>query len=204
MKFIEPLVSNYPALTKSITQQTVRATIADNLTDGGTTPSKGMIAESTVYAHDHQLSLTIMIRPRGGDSVYSDPELKIMEADALDAQQLGADGIIVSALTADGQVDTEAMANLIAAAGGMSVTFGTAVDELNDAQLADNLKWLADNGVEKVLTKPASQPDLARLSKLNNIVGAAGMQLIVWTSSDTQPDQLNEQLGLNYFLQPQK
>ncbi|WP_054654741.1 copper homeostasis protein CutC [Secundilactobacillus silagei] len=91
MKFIEPLVNNYRQLTKAINDQTTRVTVAAD----GTTPSKGTIAEATLYAHEHELSLAILIRPRMGDASYSDPELKIMEADILAAQQLGADAIIV-------------------------------------------------------------------------------------------------------------
>ena len=197
MKFIEPLVNNYRQLTKAINDQTTRVTVAAD----GTTPSKGTIAEATLYAHEHELSLAILIRPRMGDASYSDPELKIMEADILAAQQLGADAIIVAALTPDHQLDTEAMANLIAAAGGMSITFGTAVDDLADSDQADALKWLADNGVERVLTHLTGKANTARLSRLNNIAQAANLQLVVLSDDDAQSSQLNEQLNLSYFLQ---
>ena len=61
MKFIEPFVNNYRQLTKAINDQTTRVTVAAD----GTTPSKGtMIAEATLYAHEHELSLAILIRPR--------------------------------------------------------------------------------------------------------------------------------------------
>lgn len=197
MKFIEPLVNNYNQLTQAINDQTTRITISNNQT----TPSKGTISEAVLYAHEHDLSLTILIRPRTGNAYYSDPELKIMEADILEAQQLGADGAIIAALTADHQLDIEAMNNLIAAAGGMSITFGTAIDDVVDSEQADSLKWLADNGVEKVLTQLTDKADTAQLSKLNNIAQAAGLQLTVLSPSEAKSDQLNEQLDLTYFLQ---
>lgn len=197
MKFIEPLVNNYNQLTQAVNDQTTRITIANN----GTTPSKGTIAEATLYAHEHNLSLTVLIRPRIGQASYSDPELKIMEADILEAQQLGADGVIFGALTADHKLDIEAMNNLIAAAGGMSITFDTAIDDLADSELADSLKWLADNGAEKVLTHLTDKAHTAQLSKLNNIAQAAGLQLTALTDNDAQINQLNEQFDLTYFLQ---
>ncbi|GAX03617.1 copper homeostasis protein CutC [Secundilactobacillus pentosiphilus] len=197
MKFIEPLVNNYNQLTQAVNDQTTRITIGNHQT----TPSKGTIAEATLYAHEHDLSLTVLIRPRTGAACYSDPELKIMEADILEAQQLGADGVIIAALTADHQLDIEAMNNLIAAAGGMSITFGTAIDELADSQQASSLKWLADNGVEKVLTHLTDKADTAQLSKLNNIAQAAGLQLTVLSPNESKSTQLNEQLDLTYFLQ---
>lgn len=197
MKFIEPLVNNYNQLTQAVNDQTTRITIGNNQT----TPSKGTIAEATLYAHEHDLSLTVLIRPRTGNACYSDPELKIMEADILEAQQLGADGVIIAALTADHQLDIEAMNNLIAAAGGMSITFGTAIDDVADSKQASSLKWLADNGVEKVLTHLTDKADTAQLSKLNNIAQAAGLQLTVLSPNETKSTQLNEQLDLTYFLQ---
>ncbi|WP_203649109.1 copper homeostasis protein CutC [Secundilactobacillus yichangensis] len=197
MKFIEPLVNNYNQLTQAINDQTTRITIANN----GTTPSKGTIAEAVLYAHEHDLSLTVLIRPRTGEAIYSDPELKIMEADILEAQQLGADGVIFDAISADHKLDIEAMNNLIAAAGGMSITFGTAIDELADSEQTGSLQWLADNGVEKVLTRLTDKANTAQLSKLNNGAQAAGLQLTVLSENNAQTNQLNEQFDLNYFLQ---
>lgn len=197
MKFTEPLANTYNQLAQAIGGQTTRVTIGNN----GTTPSKGTIAEAVLYAHEHDLSLTVLIQPRLGITSFTDPELKIMEADVLEAQQLGADGVIIGALTADHQLDTEAMNNLIAAAGGMSITFSTAIDELADSEQASSLKWLSDNGVEKVLTHLTGKTDTAQLSKLNNVVQAANLQLIVLSHSETESNQLNEQFDLTYFLQ---
>ncbi len=197
MKFTEPLANTYNQLTQAIGDQTTRVTIGNN----GTTPSKGTIAEAVLYAHEHDLSLTVLIQPRLGVANFTDPELKIMEADILEAQQLGADGVIIGALTADHQLDTEAMNNLIAAAGGMSVTFSTAIDVLADSEQASALKWLSDNGVDKVLTHLTGKTDTAQLSKLNNVAQAANLQLIVLSHSETESNQLNEQLNLTYFLQ---
>lgn len=197
LKFIEPLVNNYLQLTEAISDQTTRVTLANQ----GTTPSKGTIAEATLYAHEHDLSLTVLVQPRLGNASYNDPELKIMEADVLEAQQLGADGVIFGALTQDHELDTEAMANLIAAAGGMSITFGTAIDELAESDQTDSLKWLADNGVEKVLTQLTGTDNTAKLSKLNNVTQAAGLQLVVLSKNETESSRLNEQLSLTHFLQ---
>lgn len=193
MTSIEPLITSYSQLPKAISDQTTRIIL------GELTPSKGAIAETTRYAHDHQLSLTVMIRPREGTTHYSDPELKIMEADVLEAQQLGADGIIVSATT-DGHLDTEAMANLVAAAGGMSITFGTAIDTLSAQATTEALTWLAANGVDRVLT--ANTTDTAALSKLNNTCQAAGLMLTVLTPDAGQAENIADQLNIQQFVIP--
>lgn len=49
----------------------------------------------------------VMIRPRGGDFLYSDREVDVMKADARLAKLHGADGLVFGALTEDGCIDTE-------------------------------------------------------------------------------------------------
>ena len=56
------------------------------------------MAESLRYAHEKKVPVTVLIRPRGGDFVYNDAEIKIMESDIFTAQSLGADTIAIGAL----------------------------------------------------------------------------------------------------------
>ncbi len=144
-----PIIENYTSLPNVITDHR-RVIIADNLAAGGTTPSKGVLAESTLYVHDHDGSVTFVIKPRQGDYTYTDTELKIMEADLLEAQQLGADEVIFAATTANHQIDTEAMANLIAAAGGMTIILAAIWSTVNTPD-SQTFSQLADSGVEQVL-----------------------------------------------------
>ncbi|KRM75717.1 copper homeostasis protein CutC [Secundilactobacillus collinoides] len=144
-----PIIENYTTLPEIITDHQ-RVIIADNLTAGGTTPSKGVMAESTLYVHDHDGSITFIIKPRQGDYTYTDTELKIMEADLLEAQQLGADEVIFAATTANHEIDAEAMANLIAAAGGMTITLAAIWASVSTPDF-QTFSQLADSGVEHVL-----------------------------------------------------
>lgn len=144
-----PIIENYTSLPNVITDHR-RVIIADNLAAGGTTPSKGVLAESTLYVHDHDGSVTFLIKPRQGNYTYTDTELKIMEADLLETQQLGADEVIFAATTANHQIDTEAMANLIAAAGGMTIILAAIWSTVNTPD-SQTFSQLADSGVEQVL-----------------------------------------------------
>lgn len=89
----EAVVATFPEIVRVIQNGADRIELNADLAAGGITPSKGMIAEAIKYVHDHDKEITVMIRPRGGNFVYNDIELKIMEADILEAQQLGADGV---------------------------------------------------------------------------------------------------------------
>ena len=87
---------------------------------GGVTPSAGLIAEARKVGG---ILLNVIIRPRGGDFLYNEYEVACMERDIRTCRELGADGVVIGALTAEGDVDTAVCRCLIAAAGGMSVTF---------------------------------------------------------------------------------
>jgi len=148
----EVALENYTNIPAAIAAGAQRIELNDNLAVGGTTVSRGVMAEAAKYTQEHGVTLITMIRPRGGNFVYNDTELKIMEADLLQAQALGVDGVALGALTKDGQLDTEAMALLVGAAGGMSVTFHMAFDALAPDQQADAMDWLVAHDVERILT----------------------------------------------------
>ena len=67
-----------------------RIELCDNLWEGGTTPSFGMFK---VLRQELKIQIFVLIRPRGGDFLYSDAEFKVMLQDIYLAKELGADGI---------------------------------------------------------------------------------------------------------------
>ena len=128
-----------------------RVELCDNLLEGGTTPSAGTIA---VARERVAIPLFVLIRPRGGDFLYTDAELEVMRRDVALAAALGADGVVLGALTPDGDVDVERAAEMIERARPMRVTFHRAFDLARDAAAA--LEALAALGVDRVLTSGAA------------------------------------------------
>ena len=110
-----------------------RLELCDNLVEGGTTPSAGMIAACRDAV---PLPLFVMIRSRGGDFVCSDDEAGVMRRDVESAVALGAGGIVTGALTAAGEVDERCMRALVEAAGTVPVTFHRAFDVCRDRSAA--------------------------------------------------------------------
>ena len=125
-----------------------RVELCAGIPEGGTTPSFGEIRMARQLLQ--QTKLHIIIRPRGGDFLYSPLEQEIMLHDIKVARQLGADGVVFGCLTADGKVDVEAMEKLMNAVGDMSVTFHRAFDMCRNPQEA--LEQIIELGCHRILT----------------------------------------------------
>ena len=69
---------NFTKIPQAIQKGANRIELCDNLAVGGTTPSTGVIEEVLAYAGEHSVPVMTIIRPRGGNFVYNDIELKIM------------------------------------------------------------------------------------------------------------------------------
>lgn len=115
--------------------------------EGGITPSLGLIRQAKAAV---TLPINVMIRPRGGDFVYTADEFAVMQADIVAAREAGADGLVLGALCPDGTVDSNRTRELMALAGPLPVTFHRAFDLTRDPHEA--LQALIDLGVHTLLT----------------------------------------------------
>jgi len=197
---VEPLLENYPQLPAAVEAGAKRVALADNLAVGGTTISKGVMGEAVRYAHEHQVTLDVVIAPRGGHSPYDDVELKMMEADLLEAQQLGVDGAIFGALDLQHHLDQEALRPLIAAAGGMTMTFSTAFDQIRPQDRGAAVDWLADQGFEHILsTGFANEERLEDWTMTKRLTDSVGMTMIPAGVTANEIKAIADQLGTNLF-----
>ena len=124
-----------------------RIELCSAMAAGGVTPSRGLIGAVRGAVRTR---LHVLVRPRPGDFHYSAREQRVMADDVRAAGDLGADGVVVGALTARRALDARAMAGLVRAAGSMSVTFHRAFDDV--LRRDEALERLIDLGVDRVLT----------------------------------------------------
>ena len=142
-----------------------RIELCGGLGEGGTTPSAGLIE---IVRKHIDIKLFVMIRPRGGDFVYDFFEEEIMKKDILLAKSLGADGVVLGILQADGQVDIARTKALVDLASPMKVTFHRAFDLAADPSKA--LKAIIETGAERILTsgqKPTALEGIQLLKQLS-------------------------------------
>jgi copper homeostasis protein len=151
-----------------------RVELCDNLLEGGTTPSAGAIAAARDAI---AIKLHVMIRPRGGDFLYSRVEFDVMRRDVAAAKRLGADGVVFGLLTEDGDVDVARTREIVELARPLSVTFHRAFDVARDPFAA--LEDLIGLGVDRVLTSGQESSAVEGLDLLVELVRHAGDRLVV-------------------------
>ena len=151
-----------------------RIELCDNLVEGGTTPSAGAIAECKARVG---IPVFAMIRPRGGDFLYSDEEFAVMRRDVAEARRLGADGVVLGLLRADGTVDRDRTALLLEEARPLPVTFHRALDVARDAEEA--LETLIALGVDRVLTSGQAPTVPEGLAVIAALVRRAAGRIVV-------------------------
>ena len=144
---------NVTLLEKAMQAGARRIELCDNLAVGGTTPSYGVTKAAVELAANYDTTIMTMIRPRGGDFVYTDPEIEIMLEDIRLTAQAGSQGVVFGALTADKKLDKTNLVKLIAVSKGMEIVFHMAFDELSDEDQLEAIDWLSQAGVTRILTR---------------------------------------------------
>lgn len=155
--------------------------------EGGTTPSVGMIAAARKSV---EIELYVMIRPRGGDFVYSDEEFEIMKEDVSVCKKLGADGIVFGILNNDGTIDMTRCRELIDLAYPMFVTFHRAFDRVLNASTA--LEDIITLGCERILTSGLHSKASEGKYLIADLIRQAGDRIIIMPGSGINAENIVE------------
>ena len=151
-----------------------RVELCAGIPEGGTTPSYG---EMVTARRAIGIQMNVIIRPRGGDFLYTPAEMQAMLLDIEAAKAAGADGVVFGCLRADGTIDIERNRQLKEAAGNLSTTFHRAFDVCRDPFTA--LEEIIALGFDRILTsgQEASAPQGAAL--LAELVRRADGRIII-------------------------
>ncbi|WP_292233624.1 copper homeostasis protein CutC [Mesorhizobium sp.] len=166
-----------------------RVELCASLVEGGITPSLGTVREALVSA---TIPFHVIVRPRGGDFLYSDAEHRSMLADVGALRDLGVAGVVFGCLTADGAIDEVRMRELTQAAGALNVTCHRAFDMTRDP--AEALEALIRCKVGRVLTSGQRDTALEGVDLLARLVRQAGGRIIVLGCGGLAPDNIGEVL----------
>lgn len=174
-----------------------RVELCDNLFEGGTTPSEGTIR---ITRERIDIGLQVIIRPRGGDFVYSEDEFLIMESDIRRAKELGANGVVFGILEPDGGIDMRRNSRLREIAYPMNATFHRAFDVSRGA--FESLDRIVELGFDRILTSGQAVSVWEGIHVLRSLVDAAGDRIIVMPGGDLREDTVGrcrEETGAREF-----
>ena len=182
---IEIATSDFPSTKAAVDGGADRIELCDNLSEGGTTQSYGAIK---LCREKLDVALFPIIRPRGGDFLYSADEYEIMTQDVRLCKQLGCDGVVIGLLNPDGSIDVVRTKKLVELAYPMEVTFHRAFDRCRDPLEA--LEQLIQMGCTRILTsgqRPAA-PDGAEL--IAQLVQKADDRIIIMPGSGVRKENI--------------
>ncbi len=151
-----------------------RLELCGELLQGGVTPSAGLIG--AVWERV-EIPVFVLIRPRTGDFLYDADEMDVMVRDIAAARAMDVDGVVIGALTRDGDVDIGTVHVLKEAAGRMKVTFHRAFDFARDREMA--LEALIELGVDRVLTSGGAGTALEGAASLASLVRQANGRIAI-------------------------
>lgn len=194
---IEIATSDFITTASAVKGGADRIELCGNLAEGGTTPSYGTILKCR---EAFSVQLYPIIRPRGGDFLYSDEEFEIMLQDVRLCKQLHCDGVVIGMLRADGSIAKDECKKLVDAAYPLGVTFHRAFDRCRDPFEA--LEQLVEMGCERILTsgqRPAAPDGVDLITQLNK---AADERIIIMPGSGVRAENIRmlaEKTGCTEF-----
>lgn len=163
-----------------------RIELCSALEVGGVTPSPGMIAQTVALG----VPVQVLIRLRSGDFHYADDEIEAMCDDIRMAGKLGAHGVVIGALTAEGDIDLPAARRMMEAAGDLSVTFHRAFDECRAPFEA--LEQIIDLGCDRILTSGQAPTAPEGAGLLRQLVQQAAGRIVILAGSGVTPDNVSQ------------
>jgi copper homeostasis protein len=164
-----------------------RVELCANLSEGGTTPAYGTIS---VARNNLRIGLHVLIRPRAGDFLYSDPEFDMMRRDINICKECGADGIVIGILRADGTIDVERTSELVELALPLSVTFHRAFDLCLDPHTG--LEDIIKTGACRLLTSGQKNSAAEGSALLRDLVLKAAGRIVIMPGSGISESNIEQ------------
>lgn len=172
-----------------------RIELCSALSEGGVTPSAAMIKIASGFGIE---KINVLIRPRGGDFIYSKEELQLIAADIEMAIDLGATGIVIGVLTPNGDIDIDAMKYLVGQVNRKSqqtgkkinLTFHRAFDEARNPEKA--FKDIISLGFDCLLTSGQGNTADEGIPLLRKLVELSEGRITIMAGKGVNPDNVNK------------
>jgi copper homeostasis protein len=162
-----------------------RVELCSGLLEGGVTPGSGLIS---AVRHHIGIDLFVMIRPRGGDFLYSDLEFEVMKEEIVHARRLGVNGIVLGLLDEAGRIDVARTRTLVELAAPLPVTFHRAIDMTPDLTAA--LDDVIATGAVRILTSGGAPSVPQGMDEIARMVKAARGRIAIMPGGGVNPENI--------------
>ena len=186
MRIIEVCCSSLGEAREAAAGGARRIELCSAITCGGVTPSHGTI--EAIAQANLNIDINVLIRPREGGFCFTEDEITTMCRDIEFCRKTGVHGVVIGALTHDGEIDIEACQRMIEAAGELSITFHRAFDVCRDPHKA--LEQIISLGCDRLLTsgqKPSAERGTELLAEL---VKQAAERIIIMPGAGINPQNI--------------
>lgn len=184
---LEVVVYNIDSAIRAQEGGADRIELCDNPGEGGTTPSYGTIE---VVRKALTIDVFVMIRPRGGDFLYSNDEFYSMKRDIYQSQRLSVDGVVFGMLTAEGRIDKKRCKELIEKARPLKVTCHRAFDMARDPFEA--LEDCIEVGFDRILTSGGYTKAIEGVDTLAKLVTQAAGRISIMAGSGVNEEVVSQ------------
>ncbi len=165
-----------------------RIEFCENPQEGGTTPSFGSLQ---ILKSLSTQPIFPIIRPRGGDFLYSRIEFEVMKSDLIKIKELGYNGAVIGLLNSDGSIDTKRTKELVELAGSsMQISFHRAFDRCLDPLNA--LEDIIQTGCKRILTSGQVPQVADAITLLQKLVEKADDRIIIMPGSGVRSNNIKE------------
>lgn len=186
--FVEACCPTLESVARAVANGASRIELCRDISCGGLTPSAQMIRQAIQAAG--AVPVNVLVRPREGDFVYSAGEVEDMVRSIRQCKICGVNGVVIGALTPEGDIDLEAMRILLKEAQPLHVTFHRAFDECrNPSQALEDIIGL---GIEMLLTSGHEADAYKGRYALQELVKQAAGRIVIMPGCGITPDNLDE------------
>lgn len=161
-----------------------RIELCQNIENGGTTPSLGMIQ----YAVNQEIETHVLIRQRAGDFIYTEKEKQVMINDAILSTSIGIKGLVVGSLTAKNEIDEGTLTKMLTSISGIDYTFHRAFDDILDWKKAMDL--LIQLGFKRILTSGGKSTVDQGFERLREMIQYADNRIEIMIGGGVNPDNI--------------
>ena len=162
-----------------------RIELCTDAASGGITPNYGLL---DYVANNIKIPVYVMIRPRGGNFIYDNAELEIMQKDISICKELRFAGVVFGVLTRDNSIDTEQMKRFVDMAYPMGVTCHKAFDKVTDGYKA--LEDVISAGCERILTSGLQPTALSGAGFISELITMAANRITIMPGGGVRSENL--------------